>query len=74
MLAIRLSSDIEDRLSALAKATGRTKTFYAREALKEYLGDLEDYYLAEKRLDDLAYGRSRTYSLAEVKTELGLED
>ena len=33
MLAIRLPSDIEERL---AKATGRTKTYYAREAILDY--------------------------------------
>ncbi|WP_143695705.1 type II toxin-antitoxin system RelB family antitoxin, partial [Wohlfahrtiimonas chitiniclastica] len=43
MLAIRLPDDIEARLTALADQTGRTKTYYAREA---HLDDLEDYYLA----------------------------
>ena len=33
MLAIRLPQEIEVRLEALAKLTGRTKTFFAREAL-----------------------------------------
>ena len=46
MLAIRLPADIEIRLENLAKLTGRTKTFYAREAIMEYLEDLEDLYLA----------------------------
>ena len=45
MLAIRLPTDIEERLDRLAKATGRTKTFYAREAILEHLEDLEDLYL-----------------------------
>ena len=45
MLAIRLPEEIEKRLDALAKATGRTKTFYAREAILEHLEDLEDIYL-----------------------------
>lgn len=47
MLAIRLSDETELRLDALAKQTGRTKTFYAREAILthfEDLEDLEDYY------------------------------
>ena len=44
MLAIRLPSDVEKRLAALAAKTGRTKTFYAREAILEYLDDLEDLY------------------------------
>ena len=57
MLAIRLPEEIEKRLEVLAKATGRTKTFYAREAILEYLDDLEDIYLAEKRLEDIRAGR-----------------
>ena len=44
----RLPADVESRLDALAKKTGRTKTFYVREALGEYLADLEDYYLADR--------------------------
>jgi RHH-type rel operon transcriptional repressor/antitoxin RelB len=46
MLAIRLPPEIENRLDALAKKIGRTKTFYAREAILEHLDDLEDLYLA----------------------------
>ena len=37
MLAIRLPAEVETRLDNLAKATGRTKTFYAREAILEHL-------------------------------------
>ena len=74
MLAIRLPPDIEERLDRLAKATGRTKTFYAREAILEHLDALEDLYLAEQRLIDNQTGQSRTYTLEEVERELGLED
>lgn len=74
MLAIRLPIEIETRLDALAKATGRTKTFYAREAILEYLDDLEDLYLAEKRLIEIRAGRSKTYSLEEAERTLGLAD
>lgn len=73
MLAIRLTADIEDRLDALAKATGRTKTFYAREAILEHLDDLEDLYLAEQRLIDLRAGRTDTVSLDEVMKRYGME-
>ncbi len=54
MLAIRLPKEIEDRLDNLARKTGRTKTFYAREAIMEHLDDLEDVYLATERLKDPA--------------------
>ena len=74
MLAVRLPIEIEQRLESLAKATGRSKAYYVREALVEHLGDLEDVYLAERRLEDIRAGRSRTYSLEEVERELGLED
>ena len=70
MLAIRLPRDIEDRLDKLAKKTGRTKTYYAREAILEYLADLEDYHLAASRLARNLKG----IPLQEVERRLGLED
>lgn len=54
MLAIRLPSEIEDRLEALAASTGRTKTFYAREAILHYLDDLEGAYLKDQVSDRLS--------------------
>ncbi|MWD45183.1 TraY domain-containing protein, partial [Escherichia coli] len=51
MLAIRLPSEIEERLANLAQETGRTKTFYAREAILTHLEELEDYYLAERVME-----------------------
>jgi RHH-type rel operon transcriptional repressor/antitoxin RelB len=73
MLAIRLSKDIEDRLERLAKKTGRTKTYYAREAILEYIDELEDIYLADKIYEDVRAGREKTIPLTEVTKELGLE-
>ena len=74
MLAIRLPAEVENRLDALARRTGRTKTFYAREAILEHLGDLEDLYLAEQRLIEIRAGRSKTHTLEEVERSLGLTD
>lgn len=51
MLALRLTDDIEARLDALAKRTGRTKSFYAREAIMRHLDEIEDGYLALDRLE-----------------------
>lgn len=73
MLAIRLPVEVETRLEALAQATGRTKTFYAREAILEHLDDLEDLYLAEQRLIDVRAGRSQTIPLEEVMKRYGME-
>jgi len=74
MLAIRLPKKVEDRLTELAKITGRTKTFYAREAIFKHLDDLEDIYLAEKRLEDVRAGRSKTIPLEKVIEDHGLEN
>ena len=68
MLAIRLSPELEARLGRLAEKTGRTKTFYAREAIEQHLEDLEDYYLTA----DAARNPGRGYSADEAKRELGL--
>lgn len=73
VLAIRLPVDLETRLEALARATGRTKTFYAREAIVEHLDDLEDLYLAEQRLIDIRAGKTQTVPLEDVMKRYGLE-
>ena len=72
MLALRLPEEIETRLDNLAKRTGRTKSFYAREAILEHLEDLEDIYLAEQELAEIKRG-APTYSMDEVRKELGLD-
>ena len=74
MLAIRLPQDIERRLGELARRTGRTKTFYAREAILEHLDDLEDLYLAEEVLARIRNGQEATHTLDDVERELGLAD
>jgi RHH-type rel operon transcriptional repressor/antitoxin RelB len=73
LLAIRLPDKIEKRLDRLAKRTGRTKTYYAREAILQHLEDLEDIYLAEKRLAEIRAGRVRTIPLEKVMRRYGLK-
>ncbi|HBG07848.1 MAG: CopG family transcriptional regulator [Geobacteraceae bacterium GWC2_58_44] len=68
MLAIRLPAEVENRLDALAKRTGRTKSFYAREAIIEHIEELEDLYLAEQRLEDIRAGRAKAVPLDDVMT------
>ena len=68
MLAIRLPDTIELRLAHLAAETGRTKTTLAREAILEYIDDLEDYHLAEAR----ARKNRKTIPLEDVEQALGL--
>jgi len=74
MLAVRLPPDIEARLNDLARRTGRTKTFYVREAILEHLADIEDVYLAESRMEAIRSGGSVTSPLDEVERDLGLAD
>lgn len=72
MLAIRLDKELEERLTELAKRTGRTKTYYARKAIEQKLQELEDYFLAEDRMQNYQPGDG--VPLDQVKRELGLED
>lgn len=69
MLAVRLSTELEERLERLARRTGRSKSFYAREALINYLDDLEDVYLAEGRLEAVRAGRDGTHPLSDLVAE-----
>jgi RHH-type transcriptional regulator, rel operon repressor / antitoxin RelB len=73
MLAIRLPQSIEKRLDRLARRTGRTKTYYAREAILRHLEDLEDLYRAERNLDRITSGKDRPIPLDEVMERHGVE-
>lgn len=69
MLAIRLPEDIERRLASLAAKTGRTKTFYAKEAILQHLDDMEDRYLAINRLEN----PGKRWTLDELEQGIDLE-
>ena len=71
-VSLRLPEDVSARLQDLAERTGRSKTFYMVEAIREHLDDLEDVYLAEQRLSDLRAGRSQAVPLEEVMKRYGL--
>ena len=68
MLAVRLPEEIENRLADLAAKTGRTKTYYAREAILEHLDEMEDRYLAIDRLEN----RGKRWTLDDLEQELDL--
>ena len=72
MIAVRLPEDIEMRLDKLAAKTGRTKTFYVREAIVEHLEELEDVYLAEQTLSEIRAGKQKTISIEELAADYGL--
>jgi len=69
VLSVRLNPEMDKKLNRLAKETGRTRSYYVKMALDEYLQDREDYLLA---LAVLEQGEPRT-PINEVRKELGLE-
>jgi len=73
MLAIRLPEAIEKRLAELARRTGRTKSFYVREAILQHLEDLEDLYLAERALERIRSGEDEAIPLEEVMKRHGVD-
>lgn len=69
MLSVRLDQTTERRLEQLAKATGRSKSFYAREAIRAHLEDMEDRYIAIERLEHPA----ERIPLEDLEREFDLE-
>ncbi|MGB8481680.1 MAG: DUF6290 family protein [Acidobacteriaceae bacterium] len=70
MLGVRLEPEMEKRLERLAKKTGRTKSYYAKEAIRQYIEDREDSLLA----DEVLKKNEPTFTLEEVRLELGLDN
>lgn len=71
-LAVRLPQELAAELEQLARETGRSKSYYARQAIIEFLEDRADYLRAVAILE-----RERgqpNLTLEEVKRELGLDD
>ncbi len=69
MLAVRLDSDVEDRLTHLAQETGRSKSYYVKKAIESFLEDKEDYLLALALLEK----EEPRKSISDVRKEFGLE-
>lgn len=74
MLTVRLPEEVQNRLNHLAEITGRTKSYYVREAILAHLDDMEDLYFAEQRLIDIRTGRSGTVSLEDIMQRHDLEN
>ncbi len=68
MLRVRLEPDLDEQLTSLAKQTGRSKSHYAREAIRQYLEDREDYSIGIAALER---GES-TITLDELERRLSL--
>ena len=73
-LSIRLDEDLDSRLERLARLTGRTKSFYLRQAVIDQIDDLEDVYLAGKIARRVVEGKESAVTLDALERELGVED
>ena len=70
MASLRLDKELETRLDHLAEITGRTKTFYIKQLIEDHIGELEDRYIAEYRLEKPA----DRLSGKNMRQELGLDN
>lgn len=72
--SLRLPDDINARLNALAQRTGRSKTFYILEAIREHIDDLEDLYESQQIIQLVREGKMKVYTSEEVEKMLELEN
>jgi RHH-type rel operon transcriptional repressor/antitoxin RelB len=72
--SIRLDDSLDARLERIARLTGRSKSFYVKQALEAQIQDLEDLYLARRISKRVADGRERLIPLLELERELGVDD
>ena len=69
MLSVRLDTKTEQFLETIAAETQRSKSFFVKEALKNYMEDMEDYYDAQVRSKD---SQRNLISLVELEKALDL--
>ena len=75
MLGVRLPEDLDRRLSELAAETKRSKSYYVKEAIIEYLDIHESTYKAVIKYEkEKKAGTLKTYSLEEIMKRNGLTD
>jgi len=72
--SVRLDDELDARLERIARLTGRSKSFYVKQALGEQIQDLEDLYLARKVAKRVAEGRDDLIPLEDLERELGVAD
>jgi RHH-type rel operon transcriptional repressor/antitoxin RelB len=70
MLAVRLPETLDDRLTELSEQTHRSKSFYVKQAIQDYLDEHEDHLLALARLEK----KNPRIDLEEMERRLDLED
>jgi len=73
MLAVRLDPDMEEELNKLSKETGRSKSYYVKQAIENYLEDREDYLLALSVLEKKEPRKSIKEVRIDVNTGMKLQ-
>jgi len=63
---LRVDEQTERRLQYLSSRTGRSKTFYATEALIQYLDENEDFLLAKDALEEFTQSNDDAIDLDDV--------
>jgi RHH-type rel operon transcriptional repressor/antitoxin RelB len=66
-LSIRLDEELEARLERLSRLTGRSKSFYVKQALQDQIEDLEDLYLARRVARRVEEGRERLVPIEDLE-------
>lgn len=74
MTGLRLPGELDKRLSHLSHETKRSKSFYIREAIQEYLAEHEDYLLASASYEDYLKSGKKGISLDALKKKYHLND
>lgn len=72
--SVRRSDKTAEKLDKLSRLTGRSKSYYLREAIESSIDQLLYEYTLLNEVEEIRAGKAKTYSLEEVKAELGLED
>ncbi|MDQ7031550.1 MAG: DUF6290 family protein [Desulfonauticus sp.] len=71
---VTLSKPLDVRLSRLAQATKKSKSYFIQEALERVIEDLEDAYLAEKEYEEFLKSGEEAIPIEEMEKKLGLAD
>ena len=71
-LSVRLTAEEEARLDALAARTGRSKTFYVRQAIAAHLDELEELYWADEAVRQYEESGKQSRPARELWDELGV--
>ena len=72
MITVQLSDELEKQFERLSIKSGKNKEWCAREAILDYLQDMEHYFIAEERMMHFIPDAATT--LEDLEKELGLAD